>query len=165
MVSTYKKEAVSSICFGEVINLKMLQSDWLRAFWSNLQKKISQIWDLFWNTKNNIKIHYRTNSVKSIEKRPYFWPISPNFGGKKSFSKISSSIMHNFIRVSSSMSKFKKKRSNSKEATTQMEWQAEGQKDRPYFKRPFWLLLRVQQVPLQYTNSLLRYSRFEDPMN
>ena len=34
------KEAVSSICFGEVINLKMLQSDWVRAFWSNLQKEI-----------------------------------------------------------------------------------------------------------------------------
>ena len=28
-----KNEAVSSICSGEIVDLKILQSDWLRAFW------------------------------------------------------------------------------------------------------------------------------------
>ena len=27
-----KNEAVSSICFGEIVELKIQQSDWLRAF-------------------------------------------------------------------------------------------------------------------------------------
>ena len=40
-----------------------------------------------------------------IQKNPYF---SHNFLGKKSFSKISGSVMHNFMRVSSTMSEFKK---------------------------------------------------------
>ena len=28
-----KNEALSSICSGEMVDLKILQSDWLRAFW------------------------------------------------------------------------------------------------------------------------------------
>ena len=34
-----KKEAVSSICFGERVDLKILQSNWLRAFWSTSQQQ------------------------------------------------------------------------------------------------------------------------------
>ena len=37
-----KNEAVSSIFSGEMVHLKILQSDWLRAFWH-----ISQKQDLF----------------------------------------------------------------------------------------------------------------------
>ena len=33
-------EAVSSICFGEIVDLKILQPDWLRAFWPIPQKQI-----------------------------------------------------------------------------------------------------------------------------
>ena len=29
-----KNEAVSSICSGEIVDLKILQSDWLTAFWN-----------------------------------------------------------------------------------------------------------------------------------
>ena len=35
-----KNEAVSSICFGEIVELKIQQSDWLRAFDLNLRNKI-----------------------------------------------------------------------------------------------------------------------------
>ena len=60
-----KNEAVSLICSGEIVDLKTLQSDWLRAFWP-----ISQEQDFFPNirlvqdTTNNTNFHYRTTSVK-----------------------------------------------------------------------------------------------------
>ena len=38
-VSTYKKEGVSLICFGDTVDLKILQSDYLRAFWPNSQEQ------------------------------------------------------------------------------------------------------------------------------
>ena len=34
-----KNEAVSSICSGEMVDLKILQSDWLRAFWPISQEQ------------------------------------------------------------------------------------------------------------------------------
>ena len=58
-----KNEAVSSICSGEMADLKMLQSDRLRAFWPISQKQDFPIYDLCRNTANNIKLHYRTNSM------------------------------------------------------------------------------------------------------
>ena len=42
---------------------KILQSDWLRAFWPVFQNKIFPKQDLRRNTTNNINFHYRTNSV------------------------------------------------------------------------------------------------------
>ena len=35
-----KNETVPSICSGEIVDLKILQSDWLRAFGLYLQNKI-----------------------------------------------------------------------------------------------------------------------------
>ena len=62
----YKKnEAVLSICSGEMVNLKFLQYDWLRAFWPIFQERyFLQRYDLYRNTANNVNFHYRTNSVK-----------------------------------------------------------------------------------------------------
>ena len=52
------------ICSGEIVDLKILQSDWLRAFWPRSpEKKISQ-YDLCRNTANNINFYSRTNPVK-----------------------------------------------------------------------------------------------------
>ena len=34
-----KNEAVSLICFGEIVDLKILQSGWQRAFWSISQEQ------------------------------------------------------------------------------------------------------------------------------
>ena len=62
-----KNEAVSSMCSGEIADLKILQSDMLREFWPISQEQhFSQIWDLSRNTAYHINFHYRTNSVKII---------------------------------------------------------------------------------------------------
>ena len=75
-----KNEAVSSICSGEIVDWKILQSHWLRAFWPISQKQdFSQYLGRI--TANNITFYYRTNSVKINDeflfkiKKPYFWPI------------------------------------------------------------------------------------------
>ena len=59
----------------------------------------------------NINFHYRTNLVKindqiflKIQKILFLVNFS-NFGGKKCFSRKSGSVMHNFMRVSSTMPK------------------------------------------------------------
>ena len=42
-----KNEAVSSICSGNIIDIKILQSDWLRALWPLSQEQdFSQMYDL-----------------------------------------------------------------------------------------------------------------------
>ena len=56
-----KNEAVSSFCSGEMVDSKILQSEWLRAFWSLSQKQdLSQREDLCKNTASNINFHYGT---------------------------------------------------------------------------------------------------------
>ena len=76
-----------------IVNLKILQSDWLRAFWPKSQEPdFSQVWDLCKNTVNIIKFLYRPNSEKNNEKK--FGPFS-HFWGKKIFLKKSGPVMHN----------------------------------------------------------------------
>ena len=59
-----KNEVVSLICFGEIVRLKIMQFDCLRAFWPISQEQdFSQIKDLCRNTTNNIHFHCRINSV------------------------------------------------------------------------------------------------------
>ena len=61
-----KKQAFSSFCSRDTINLKILQSDWPRAFWPTSQEPdFFHIWDLCKNTENIIKFLYRPNSVKN----------------------------------------------------------------------------------------------------
>ena len=86
---------------GEMFDLKILQLEWLRAFWPITQEQhFSQIEDLYRNTVNNINFHYRTNSGEindqiflQIQKTcfrtifahfPSFWEGG---GGKKSVPK------------------------------------------------------------------------------
>ena len=58
-----KIEAVSSICAGEMLDLNILQSKWLRVFWPVFQEQhFSQTEDLY--TVNNINSHHKTNSGK-----------------------------------------------------------------------------------------------------
>ena len=60
-----KNQAFSSFCSRDIVNLKVLQSDWLRAFWPISQEPdFSQVWDLCKNTANIIKLLYRQNSEK-----------------------------------------------------------------------------------------------------
>ena len=59
-----KNQAFSSFCSRDIVNLKILQSDWSRAFWPiSLEPDFSQAWDLCKNTAN-IKFLYRPNSEK-----------------------------------------------------------------------------------------------------
>ena len=83
-----KNEVVSSICFGEIVRLKIMQFDCLRAFWP------SQIKDLCRNAANNIHFHYRINSVMNsmakffFELNLIFSPFPQFLGQKKFFLKI-----------------------------------------------------------------------------
>ena len=93
-----KNEAVSSICYGEMLALKILQSEWLRPFQHISQEQhFPQIDDLYRNTALNINFHYRKNSGKingqfflQIQKNPifgHFLTHFPNFGVQKKFSQ------------------------------------------------------------------------------
>ena len=60
-----KNEALLSFCSRDMASLKILQSDWSRAFWPISQEpEFSQVWDLCKNTANIIKFLYRPNSEK-----------------------------------------------------------------------------------------------------
>ena len=59
-------KAISALPFGDIVDLKILQPDWLTTFRPIPQESdIFQIWDLCKNTENDINFHYRTNSVKT----------------------------------------------------------------------------------------------------
>ena len=63
-----KNQALSLFCSRDLVNLKILQSDWSTAFWPLSQEPdFSQVWDLCRNTVNNINFHYRSNSIKINE--------------------------------------------------------------------------------------------------
>ena len=83
--------------------------------------------------------------------KPLFLAYLHNFLGKKSFTKITGSVMQNFIMVSDAMPKFKK--SNDpiprKHPGRRKERQKDRRTDRAYFKGPFWLPAGVQKVQLQ----------------
>ena len=54
-----KNEAASLICSGEMLDLKILLSEWLRGFRPISHKDFFQIKDLCRKTTNNINFHYR----------------------------------------------------------------------------------------------------------
>ena len=58
-----KNKAITLIPSGDMVDLKILQSDWLRIIWYIPQEpNFSQIF--VQNTANNKNLNYRTNSVK-----------------------------------------------------------------------------------------------------
>ena len=49
---------ISWIRSGDIVDIKMVQSDWLRAFWLISRKlDLSQIWDFQRNTAISITFH------------------------------------------------------------------------------------------------------------
>ena len=63
-----QNEAVSVICSGEMLDLKILQLEWLRAFCPIfLEQNFSQTEDLYRNTVNNTNFHYKTDAEKINE--------------------------------------------------------------------------------------------------
>ena len=134
-ISTYKKWG----CFIDLL-------------WRNAWFKTPTIWmigrilayisetkffqDLYRNTVNNINFHYKTSPEKIndqiflwIQKTllwPYSWPTSPILGSKKCFHKKSG--MHNLIRFSITMPKFRETQwSNSKKTTQETTGWKDGQ--------------------------------------
>ena len=60
-----KNQAFSSFYSRDIVNLKILQSDWSRTFWPISQEpNFSQVWDFYKNIANIIKFLYRPNSEK-----------------------------------------------------------------------------------------------------
>ena len=91
------------------VNLKILQSDWLRRFWPISQKPdFSQVWDLCNNTVNSIYFLYRPKSEKKqwkifpINSKTLFLTHLLHFGGKCFFSKIPA-VTHNTKWASNAM--------------------------------------------------------------
>ena len=84
-----KNKPVSLIYSGEIVDLKILQPDWLREFWPiYLEQNFSQIYDL--NSANDINFHYRTTLVEMNDqtKRPNIELFPQYFEQKKFFQKI-----------------------------------------------------------------------------
>ena len=60
-----KDQAFPSFCSRDIVDLKILQSDWPIAFWRVSQEPdFSQVWDLCKNGGNNMNVLYRPNSEK-----------------------------------------------------------------------------------------------------
>ena len=65
-VPTCKNEAFSSFYFRDIVDLKILESDWPRAFWPISQKPdFSQVRDLYKTKAINMKFFYTPNSEKN----------------------------------------------------------------------------------------------------
>ena len=140
---------------------KILQSDWLRIFWSISQEpEFSQIRDLCRNIANNIHFHYRTNSVKINNKIfqyikktlffAHFWPIFPIFGAKNFFLEnpaLSCTTSYGFLascqNVEKTNDKFLPRQTKGNAWTDQ---RTDGRRDRPYFIGPFQLTPGVRKT-------------------
>ena len=87
------------------VNLKILQSDWLRRFWPISQKPdFSQIWDLCKNTVNSID-QSQKKTMKNFSnkfKNFIFDPSSTFWGQMFFFSKIPA-VTHNTKSASNAM--------------------------------------------------------------
>ena len=60
-----KNQAFSSFCSRDIADLKILQSDWPRAFWPiSTEPDFFQVWDLCKNSTSNITFLYRPKSEK-----------------------------------------------------------------------------------------------------
>ena len=96
-INIQKNQTFSSIFSRDIVDLKILQSDWPRAFWPISQEVYSQVWDLCNNTINNINFFCRPNSEKinakfsnAIKKTlflAHFLPFSPFWGQNFFFPK------------------------------------------------------------------------------
>ena len=94
-----KNEAVSLICYGKMLDLKILQSEWLRAFWPISQEQhFLQLEDLYRNMVNNIHFFIIeqiqgksiTNFLFKFKKSnfcPIFGPFPQFFRAKNVFPK------------------------------------------------------------------------------
>ena len=90
-----KNQAFSSFCSRDIVDLKILQSDWLNAFWPiSHEPDFSQVGDLCNNIA--ININFFTDQIQrkvmtkfsNKFKKPFFGSFWPFIGQKKIFLKI-----------------------------------------------------------------------------
>ena len=148
-----KNQGISATCARDKADLKILLSDWLKTFWPIYQEPdFSYISNLRKNTANNINVLYRI--LKKLITKFYNKFIKPVLGPSSLFlepnilSKKSGPI-RNFIWVSETISKFRKKlkiqfQKKKRQPDGQKDGRTEGQTDRPYFVGPFWLSPEIQ---------------------
>ena len=129
-------------CSGYVVDLHILQLQWLRTLWSISQERdLSQIWNLHKHSKD-INFHYRANSVKindQIWYKPYIWfnLFIVLIRVKQVFSK----ILNNFTSVSTTIPKFRENWwSNSKKKPGQREQLIDPISDNNSPGSPIWLV-------------------------
>ena len=82
-----KNQTISLTCSGDMVDWKILKSDWLKTFWPiSQEQRFSIIWDLCKNTANDIKnIREQTQKklmIKFFNKfkkqfLAHFWSIFP----------------------------------------------------------------------------------------
>ena len=105
------------IHFSWDTTLRILQFDWLTAFWAITRKaEFCQMWNLRWNVYNNISFHLRSFQRKTndklfqkIQKKPVLGPFRTDFAqiwakktfpGKKGFSRfLSIPIINHFAET------------------------------------------------------------------
>ena len=64
-----QKNQVFSFYFRDMVDLKIQQPDWPRAFWPiSLEPDFSQVWDFCKKTANNINFLYKPHSDKINDK-------------------------------------------------------------------------------------------------
>ena len=91
-----KKQGISSFCSGDIVDLKILQSDRSRTFSFISKEKNFPKYNICVRTKQIIYtlIIYITSSENADDQispyitKNYFWPIFPIFEVKKFFQKI-----------------------------------------------------------------------------
>ena len=88
-----KKYAFSS-CSGDIVNLKTLQSDWVRAFWPICQEPDFPKYGISSRIKQIISTSFKDQIQKKLmtkfsnkSPKPYFWPHFSNFWDKTFFGK------------------------------------------------------------------------------
>ena len=106
-----KNQALSSFCSRDLVDLKILQSDWPKAFWSiSQQPDFSQIYDL-----REIQQIVSTLIIDQIQEKSmsrFFNKFKKPYSGRifvaKAFSSKNPNVTHNFMWVSNTRPKFRK---------------------------------------------------------
>ena len=111
-----KNHLIPSVHISDTINFRVQTPAWPQPFFIHAQPKIFNQFLIFVNLYH----HAKNEAVSSVcpgeivelkilqSAIPIFRTFPPIFGAKKVFSKNCSPVMQNFIRVSSTMLKFRK---------------------------------------------------------
>ena len=149
-----KNQVFSSFCSKDMVNLKILQSDWSKALWPKSQEPdFSQVWDLCKNAANNIKFLYRPNFKKKLITKfsikfkklcfePILSPFSQFWGAKKFFLEnpaFSRTTSYEFLVPCQRVQKV-----NDIIQRRRPERRKDGRTERPYFIGPFRLPSGIQ---------------------